>query len=338
MSKSQNELRISVPAVEGINTTNGNQNILEEKALNTMSIIVPCYNEEESIEYFYEAMKDLEKELPEVLLEYIFVDDGSKDKTYRKLSELHAKDEKVKCISFSRNFGKEAAIFSGLRASGGDCVVVMDADLQHPPKTIVEMYAKWKEGYEVVEGIKLNRGKESIFHKCFANTFYNIMSKMMGVNMQNTSDFKLLDKKVVGVLGDLHEKDTFFRALSYWVGFKSTSVHYEVQERVAGTTKWSVISLARYACKNMIAFSYAPLNFIMMLGMIVVVIGAIFGIDAFASFLHGNTTDGYPTLIFLLVMSTGVIMISLGIVGVYIAKIYEQVKDRPQYIIEDKKE
>ena len=298
-----------------------------------MSIIVPCYNEEESISYFYDAMKDLEKDIPEANMEYVFIDDGSRDKTYRKLSELHEKDEKVKCISFSRNFGKEAAIFSGLRAATGDCVVVMDADLQHPPKTIIDMYEKWKEGYEVVEGVKLSRGKESFLHKCFANTFYNIMSKMMGVNMQNTSDFKLLDRKVVDVLADLHEKDTFFRALSYWVGFKSTSVHYEVQERVAGTTKWSVVSLAKYACKNMIAFSYAPLNFIMMLGMIVLIIGAFFGIDALVSFVQGDTASGYPTLIFLLVMSTGVIMISLGIVGIYIAKIYEQVKDRPQYII-----
>lgn len=315
-----------------------NEDAMEETALNTMSIIVPCYNEEESIDYFYEAMKELENELPEVVMEYVFVDDGSKDRTYRKLSELHEKDEKVKCISFSRNFGKEAAIFSGLRGASGDCVVVMDADLQHPPKTIIDMFAKWKEGFEVVEGIKINRGRESFLHKCFANTFYNIMSKLMGVNMQNTSDFKLLDRKVVDVLGDLHEKDTFFRALSYWVGFKSTSVYYEVQERVAGTTKWSAVSLIRYACKNMIAFSYAPLNFIMLLGVIVVAIGTVFGVDAFISFLRGDSTNGYPTLIFLLVMSTGVIMISLGIVGVYIAKIYEQVKDRPQYIVEDKKE
>jgi len=308
----------------------------------TMSIIVPCYNEEESIQFFYDAMKELSQQLSkidtELSMEYIFIDDGSRDKTYQKLSALHEIDSQVKCISFSRNFGKEAAIFSGLRASNGDCVVVMDADLQHPPETIIEMYAKWQEGYEVVEGIKTNRGKESIFHKMFANSFYNIMSKLIGVNMNNTSDFKLLDRKVVKILSELHEKDTFFRALSYWVGFKSTTVHYEVQERVAGTTKWSFTSLIRYAVKNIIAFSYAPLKLISFLGCIILLCGAIFGIDAIVSYMKGTAESGYPTLIFMITIATGGIMLSLGIVGTYIAKIYEQVKDRPQYIIGDKKE
>lgn len=308
----------------------------------TMSIIVPCYNEEESIHFFYDAMLELEKKLIEIKeetqMEYVFIDDGSKDRTYQKLTELHTKDNRVKCISFSRNFGKEAAIFSGLRAATGDCVVVMDADLQHPPMTVAEMYEKWNEGYEVVEGIKINRGKESIFHKLFANTFYGLFSKLIGVDMNNTSDFKLLDRKVVDVLAGLKERDTFFRALSYWVGFKSTSVHYEVQERVAGTTKWSFFALIKYACQNMISFSYAPLRLIMVLGIIAIIIGVVFGIDAVVSFLHGRAQSGYPTLIVMLIVSTGGIMLSLGIVGIYIAKIYEQIKDRPQYIIGDKKE
>lgn len=303
-----------------------------------MSIIVPCFNEEESIHFFYEAMLELEKKLIKLDMEYVFIDDGSRDRTYQILSELHSKDERVKCISFSRNFGKEAAIFSGLRAVTGDCVVVMDADLQHPPETIVEMYEQWKAGYEVVEGIKTNRGKESIFHKAFANTFYELFGKLIGVNMNNTSDFKLLDRKVVNVLANLQERDTFFRALSYWVGFKSTTVYYEVQERVAGTTKWSFFSLIRYAIKNVIAFSYAPLRLIMVLGIIAVTIGAILGIDAVLSFFRGNAENGYPTLLVMLIISTGVIMLSLGIVGIYIAKIYEQLKNRPQYIIGDKKE
>lgn len=304
----------------------------------TMSIVVPCYNEEESIGFFYEAMQELEKSLNGIDMEYIFIDDGSKDRTYARLSELHEKDSRVKCISFSRNFGKEAAIFSGLRAAAGDCVVVMDADLQHPPKTVISMYEQWKSGFEVVEGIKINRGKESILHRWLANSFYGLFSRLIGIDMNNTSDFKLLDRKVVDVLAGLQERDTFFRALSYWVGFKSTSVYYEVQERVAGTTKWSFFSLIRYAFQNMISFSYAPLRFIMGLGMVTIVIGIIFGVDALISFIHGNAQSGYPTLIFMLIISTGGIMLSLGIVGIYIAKIYEQIKNRPQYIIGDKKE
>lgn len=304
----------------------------------TMSIIVPCYNEEESIDFFYHAMVELEQTLTEIDMEYVFIDDGSRDKTYARLVELHEKDNRVKCISFSRNFGKEAAIFSGIRAAAGDCVVVMDADLQHPPKTIITMYEQWKAGFEVVEGIKINRGKESLLHRWFANSFYGMFSKLIGIDMNNTSDFKLLDRKVVDVLAGLQERDTFFRALTYWVGFKSTSVYYEVQERVAGTTKWSFFSLIRYACQNMISFSYAPLRFIMGFGMLTILIGIIFGVDALISFIHGNAQSGYPTLIFMLIISTGGIMLSLGIVGIYIAKIYEQIKNRPQYIIEDKKE
>lgn len=304
----------------------------------TMSIIVPCYNEEESIDFFYNAMIELEQTLTEIDMEYVFIDDGSRDKTYARLVELHEKDNRVKCISFSRNFGKEAAIFSGLRAAAGDCVVVMDADLQHPPQTIITMYEQWKAGFEVVEGIKISRGKESVLHRWFANSFYGMFGKLIGINMNNTSDFKLLDRKVVDVLAGLQERDTFFRALSYWVGFKSTSVHYEVQERVAGTTKWSFFSLIRYAFQNMISFSYAPLRFIMGIGMLTILIGIIFGVDALISFMHGKSQSGYPTLIFMLIISTGGIMLSLGIVGIYIAKIYEQIKNRPQYIIEDKKE
>ncbi len=303
-----------------------------------MSIVVPCYNEEESIGFFYQAMLELEKTLTKIDMEYIFIDDGSKDRTYMRLSELHEKDNRVKCISFSRNFGKEAAIFSGLRAASGDCVVVMDADLQHPPETIVDMFQQWEEGYEVVEGIKINRGKESVMHRLLANSFYGMFSKLIGIDMNNTSDFKLLDRKVVDVLAGLHERDTFFRALSYWVGFKSTSVYYEVQERVAGTTKWSFFSLIRYAFQNMISFSYAPLRFIMGLGIVTILTGIIFGADALISYFHGNAQSGYPTLIFMLIISTGGIMLSLGIVGIYIAKIYEQIKNRPQYIIGDKKE
>lgn len=304
----------------------------------TMSIVVPCYNEEESIDFFYQAMKELQKKLEKVKLELIFIDDGSKDRTYQKLTKLHEKDDTVKCISFSRNFGKEAAVFSGLRAATGDCCVVMDADLQHPPETVIEMYRQWQNGYEVVEGIKLNRGKESKLHKWFADAFYGLLSKIIGINMKNTSDFKLLDRKVVTVLANLKERDTFFRALSYWVGFKSTSVYYEVQERVAGTTKWSFFSLLSYAVKNLISFSFAPLYFIITIGIVILLLGAVLGIDALISFFNGAAVGGYPTLVFLILIATGGIMLSLGIVGIYIAKIYEQIKERPQYIITDKKE
>ncbi|MEG1847637.1 MAG: glycosyltransferase family 2 protein [Lachnospiraceae bacterium] len=306
--------------------------------MSTISIVIPCYNEEESIGHFYTAIQTLQQQLPEVTMELIFIDDGSKDGTEQCLTALHARDNRVKYLSFSRNFGKEAAIFAGLRTATGDCVVVMDADLQHPPGAIIEMYHKWQEGYEVVEGIKINRGEESRVHRWFADGFYALLGKMMGIDMKNTSDYKLLDRKVVEVLGQLQERDTFFRALSYWVGFKSTTVHYEVGKRVAGKTKWSYFALLRYAIKNLIAFSFAPLYFITLVGGVIFLMGAGFGIDAVISYARGASAMGYPTLVFLLLLLTGGIMLSLGIVGIYIAKIYEQSKNRPQYIIRRRSE
>lgn len=303
-----------------------------------ISIVVPCYNEEETLDYFYDAMTALSEKLVGAELEIILVDDGSKDRTYEKMCILHEKDNRIKCISFSRNFGKEAAIFSGLRAGSGDCFVVMDADLQHPPETILQMYALWKEGYEVIEGIKQSRGKESKLHKWLAGIFYNMISRIMHVDMRNSSDFKLMDKKAAEAVCSLTEKITFFRALAYWVGFKSTTVSYEVGERVAGKTKWSYLKLVSYAFKNLTSFSNAPLQIVTVLGILFLLIGAVLGIDAVISFIQGRAVGGYPSLVLLIIIATGGIMISLGIIGAYIAKIYDEIKNRPQYIIREKKD
>ena len=306
--------------------------------MNLLSVLVPCYNEEESIELFYEAISAVIQKMDGVELELLFVDDGSKDHTYEKLVSLGERDDRVKYISFSRNFGKEAAIFSGLRAVKGDCTVVIDVDLQHPPEKIIEMYHLWQQGYEVIEGVKVSRGKETFFHKAMAGIFYGLISRVVGIDMSNSSDFKLLDKKVVKELAGLKERDTFFRALSYWVGFNSTTVTYEVQERSAGQTKWSFYSLLGYALKNLISFSYAPLHLISIVGAIIFIVGLGFGVDALVSYCMGRAIGGYPTLVFLITLSVGGIMLSLGIVGAYIAKIYDEIKGRPQYIIKNKKD
>ena len=300
-----------------------------------MSIIVPCHNEESTIDLFHAAMMQLASNMQEVTFEYIFIDDGSKDKTFHKISALHESCSNVKGLSFSRNFGKEAAIFAGLHAATGDCCVVMDADLQHPPESIPEMYHLWKQGYDIIEGIKSKRGKESVVHGLFARTFYALMSKLMGIDMSDSSDFKLLDRKVIDTLCQLQERNTFFRALTFWAGYKSTSITYEVQERVAGTTKWSAKSLMKYALRNLVSFSYVPLYFISVIGFFILAFGLFLGIDALITFAHGTAIDGYPSLILMLTLSTGGIMLSLGIVGIYIAKIYDEIKQRPQYIIRD---
>lgn len=301
--------------------------------MNVISLIVPCFNEETNIAPFYNEICRVIKLMDNADFELLFVDDGSKDGTFSQIRELHEKDPRVKCISFSRNFGKEAAIFSGIRAVSGGCAVILDADLQHPPEVIAEMYEKWREGFMVVEGVKSDRGKESPMHRLFTKVFYGMISRSVGMNMADSSDYKLLDKRVVSELAALRERNTFFRALSFWVGFKKTTVYYKVQDRQTGESKWSTRSLIRYAINNVICFSNAPLNIITAVGIVFVLIALGVAANAFVSFMHGSAASGFPTLTFLLTLGIGGIMISLGIIGVYIGQIYDEVKGRPQYII-----
>lgn len=303
--------------------------------MSVISLIVPCYNEEHNIEPFYNAILQVFTDI-NYDFELVFVNDGSKDNTLAKIYELNAKDKRVKGISFARNFGKEAALFAGIRNVTGDCAVILDADLQHPPIVIKEMISKWNEGFEVVEGVKTDRGKESIFHKLFTKIFYGMISKAVGMDMKNSSDYKLLDKKVIAELAKLKERNTFFRALSFWVGFKKTTVYYEVAERNAGESKWSTKSLIKYAINNVICFSYTPLHIITFLGICFFFIAFIVIIDALISFARGTAASGFPTLVVLLLIGFGSVMLSLGIIGVYIAQIYDEIKGRPQYIIGEK--
>ena len=303
--------------------------------MSLLSIVVPCYNEETSLEVFYNTVQETLKPLA-MDKEYIFVDDGSKDATLAILKKLHESDGQVHYASFSRNFGKEAAIFAGLRESKGDAVVVLDADLQHPPETIIDMAALWQDGYEVVEGKKSSRGRESLMHKLLAGTFYKMISGFMKMDMNDSSDYKLMDRKVVDVLCNLKERNTFFRALSFWAGFKTTAVEYEVQERVAGTTKWSAVSLVKYACNNLISFTFAPLYMIITVGVLFLAGGLVLAIDAIIDHFTGIAVEGYPTLLVLLVIATGCVLFSIGIIGIYIAKIYDEIKERPQYIVRER--
>ena len=300
--------------------------------MDKISLVVPCFNEQDNIVPFYDAILKVFNDIP-ATFELMFVDDGSSDSTFERIQALHEKDERVKCISFSRNFGKEAALFAGIRNIDGDCTVVLDADLQHPPVLIKEMYKLWREGYEVVEGIKQARGKESAIHGFFTKLFYRMISHAVRIDMVNSSDYKLLDRKVTDELAKLKERNTFFRALSFWVGFKTTSVYYEVADRVSGRSKWSTRSLMKYAIKNVICFSYLPLHIISIVGILFVLIALGIGIDALLSYLRNNAASGFPTIVFLMLIGFGGCLISLGIIGVYIAQIYDEVKKRPQYII-----
>lgn len=297
-----------------------------------LSVILPSYNEEKMIAKATARMAEILQ--PEKIdYELLFIDDGSRDNTWAQINEAAEKDSHVVGVHFSRNFGKEAAMFAGLEQAKGDCCVVIDCDLQHPPEKIVEMYRLWEQGYEVVEGIKEDRGEESGLHKFAANSFYGLISKATGMDMSSSSDFKLLDRKVVDTLNSLPERNVFFRALSFWVGYKKTSVSYCVQERTEGVSKWSTKSLIKYALTNISSFSSAPLHIVTVLGFIMLAVAFVLGIIALAQKISGVALGGFTTVILLLLFSASVIMISLGIIGYYIARIYDEIKGRPRYII-----
>ena len=297
-----------------------------------LSIVLPSYNEEQNIANTARVLGELlEKE--QIDYELIFVSDGSKDATYAEILKVTADNPRIKGAEFSRNFGKEASIFAGLSLALGDAVIVMDCDLQHPPQVIPKMWKLWQEGYEVVEGIKLSRGKESLAHKMSAGLFYKIMSRLIKMDMNASSDYKLLDRKVVNVLLELPEKNTFFRALTFWAGFNTTTVEYEVQERAYGESKWSLISLMKYAITNATSFSTLPLQLVTFMGMISILFSIILAIQTVFKYLSGTAVEGFTTVILLVLIIGGFIMLSLGIIGHYIARIYEEVKGRPRYII-----
>ena len=302
-----------------------------------VSVIVSVYNEEQALPEFYRHTSAVLAGLAENSLpwdyEMIFVNDGSQDGSLTFLEELARQDERVKVVSFSRNFGHEAAMIAGLDYCSGDMAVCMDADLQHPPETLVEMYRLWTEGYEVVEGVKRSRGEESAFHRASAGMFYKIMTKIVKIDMSRASDFKLLDRAAVEALLSMPERNTFFRALSSWIGFRTTSVEFDVQERTEGESKWSTWSLIQYALRNILGFSTAPMQMVTVAGILVLALGIILGFQSLWKYFWGHAVEGFTTVILLILIIGSIIMISLGIIGCYIAKIYEEVKGRPRYLI-----
>ena len=299
-----------------------------------LSVVLPAYNEEESVPLAADVIGDLLTQAG-IDHELIFVNDGSRDHTWRAIQEAAARRPQVRGIRFSRNFGKEAAIFAGLAQAKGDCCVVLDCDLQHPPEKILEMYRLWQQGWQVVEGVKISRGKESPLHTLAAKTFYRFLSGATRLDMSHASDFKLLDRRAVDVLVAMREKNAFFRALSSWIGFDTAQVEFEVQPRAAGESKWSLRSLTRYAVTNLASFSTAPLQIVTILGVLVFLCSLVLGCWSLWQKINGQALEGFTTVILLLLLIGSALMVCLGILGYYIAKIYEEIKDRPRYIVAD---
>ena len=299
-----------------------------------LSVVLPAYNEQASVPRAAQVICTL-LEQAGIGHEVIFIDDGSKDGTWSTIEAQSACYPQVRGVRFSRNFGKEAAIFAGLAQARGDCVVVLDCDLQHPPEKILDMYRLWEQGYQVVEGIKSSRGKESPIHTLAAKTFYSLISNATGIDMSRASDFKLLDRRAVDTLLAMREKNAFFRALSSWIGFSTAQVEFEVQPRLEGESKWSIRSLTKYAIVNLTSFSAAPLQLITLLGLVVFVFSVGLGLWSLWQKLSGQALEGFTTVILLQLIIGSVLMICLGIIGYYVARIYEEIKDRPRYIVAD---
>lgn len=297
-----------------------------------LSVIVPAFNEQENIEHTASVLTELLKENG-IDYELMFVDDGSSDLTWSLIEQLCEKNTSIRGLHFSRNFGKEGAIFAGLKRCTGDCAVVIDCDLQHPPELIPKMYKLWEDGVDVVEAVKASRGKEGIIYRLFARTFYRIMKKSSDVDLDRASDFKLMDRKVINALNELPERITFFRALSSWVGFRTEKIEFEVAPRAAGTSKWSFRKLTKFALNNITSFTDFPMQLITVLGVLFLIFALSIGIYSIIKFFYGQSLEGFTTVYILILLSASVIMIGLGIIGYYMSKIYEEIKFRPRYII-----
>lgn len=301
-----------------------------------LSVIIPSYNEERNVENTANVVSKLLEE-NKIDYELVFVNDGSKDGTWDILSSMAKNREHIVAVNFSRNFGKESAVFAGLEVAKGDACVIMDCDLQHPPKVIIEMYNIWKNNdIDIVEGVKSDRGKENAVYKGFSLLFYKLINKASGLEMTGASDFRLLDRKAVDALNRMPERLTFFRAMSSWVGFKTEKVYFEVADRTEGKSRWSLKALIKYAVNSITSFTSAPLQLVTLFGTVTFIISLILGAETLYNKIWGGSAEGFPTVIILQLLTSSIIMFSLGIIGFYISKIYEEIKYRPRYIIREK--
>lgn len=300
-----------------------------------VSLVVPVFNEEEMVAANLQAILSA-AEGESYVLELIVVDDGSQDNTLAQVELLQREEPRVKVMAFTRNFGKEAAVYAGLSAANGACSIVLDSDLQHPPQLIPRMIALWQEGFYVVEGVKSDRGEEKKSNRFFANLFYNLFFKSTGLDLKNHSDFKLLDKKVVQEYLKLPEKERFFRGLIQWLNYPTATLPFEVADRVGGQSQWSQIKLAKYAINNITSFSSLPLRLIGVVGALTLLLGVVVGGVSLIQKLFGQALDGFTTVNLLIIIIGGAILFSLGVLGHYISKIYNELKCRPPYILKSK--
>ncbi len=300
-----------------------------------LTVIVPCYNEEEAIPYFYGEITRIAEKMMELEFEYLFINDGSKDKTLEVLRNLARQDKSVRYLSFSRNFGKEAAMYAGLKESTGDYVVIMDADLQDPPTLLPEMYQAVKEeGYDSVATRRVTRKGEPKIRSFFARCFYKLMSKISKTEIiDGARDFRFMTRQMVDAILSMSEYNRFSKGIFGWVGFDTKWIEYENRERVAGKTKWSFWKLFKYAIEGIIAFSTAPLAFAFILGILFMVFAMAFIIVK--TLIFGDPVSGWPSLVCIIFFVGGVQLCCMGVMGQYLSRTYLETKNRPIYIVKE---
>ncbi|MBP3207721.1 MAG: glycosyltransferase [Campylobacter sp.] len=307
-----------------------------------LSIVVPCYDEELVLDEFYKVTLSVLKQIQNEILsnleyEFIFVDDGSRDNTAEKVKELHKKDNAVHLVKFSRNFGKEAAILAGFKHATGDMVVLMDADLEHSPTLIVDMVRGYIDGYKIIYAKRKSRPGTSPIKAKFSEAFYEIFNRISGVKIESgVTDYRLMDKSVVDELIKMNEYHRFSKSMFAWVGFKKKCLEFDHEPRVAGETSWSFWKLFNYAIDGFVSFSTAPLRIAFVLGFLASFLAFIYGIYIILkTLIFGVSISGWATTIVLILFIGGIQLIVLGVIGEYIARIYEQVKNRPHFIVEE---
>lgn len=301
------------------------------KASPFLSLVIPAYREATGLKDAIELIRELTE--PVASWEYIIVDDGSTDETWTVIEELALANDDVIGICLSRNFGKEGAIAAGLVAARGDAVVVMDADLQHPPQLIVEMVERWRDGAEVVNTKKRSRGQEGSIKRWLVYCYFAFFSRLAGMEIGNAADFKLLDRSVVDCMKQLPENARFFRGLVAWVGFRQETIEFDVAVRGAGEGKWSIPKLARLAIESIMSFSSLPMQLMTVLGGLFGLLAMILSIRTLWLLWIGEAVPGFATVILLMIVIGSILMIGLGIIGMYLAKIYNEVKSRPGFIV-----
>lgn len=315
----------------------GTYNVQLEVDMKTVDIVVPCYNEQEVLNMFYEESEKVISTLSDYTFTYIFVNDGSTDDTLKIMKELAARHNNVKYVSFARNFGKEPAMYAGLCNSKGDYVIVMDADLQHPPALIPKMLEKIEEGYDSCATMRKSRKGEPKIRAGFASIFYKLSNKFSDVRLQqNSQDFRIMSRQMVDAVLRLTENQRFSKGIFAWVGFDTAWIEHTDVERPAGTTKWNFKGLVKYAILGVTSFSTAPLRLLTTSGVFFAIIAALLIIVTIVRKLaFGINVSGFATMLIAILFIGGIIEISLGIIGEYIANIYIESKNRPLYIVKD---